>query len=121
MNVQNPSMARAQAYFAVATAIEQRLAAGLPLMMPLMERLFPICRSITGEGVRQTLDVIGRMVPLERTQVPTGTQCFDWEVPREWNIRDAFVKNSKGERVIDFKAHNLHVVNYSAPVDTKLT
>jgi len=121
MNVQNPPVAPAQAYFAVAMAIEQRLAAGLPPMMPLMERLFPICRSITGEGVRQTLDVIGRMVPLERTQVPTGTQCFDWEVPREWNIRDAFVKNSKGERVIDFKAHNLHVVNYSAPVDTKLT
>ncbi len=78
--------------------------------------LYPICRSITGDGFRETLRQIERFIPLKRFEVPTGTQVFDWTVPREWNIRDAYVKNSQGDRVIDFKQCNLHVVNYSIPV-----
>lgn len=85
-------------------------------MMPLMERLFPLCRSLTGAGVRETLDVVGRLTPLERVRVPTGTHCYDWEIPPEWNVRDAYVKNSAGERVIDFQKCNLHLVSYSIPV-----
>jgi aminopeptidase-like protein len=82
----------------------------------LMAEMFPICRSITGDGVRRTLDLVERIVPLARHEVPSATQVFDWEVPKEWNIRDAFVADSRGRRVIDFRAHNLHVVNYSIPV-----
>lgn len=78
--------------------------------------LYPICRSITGDGVRQTLARLGRIVPLTVHEVPTGTAVFDWIVPREWNIRDAFVKDAAGTRVIDFRASNLHVLNYSRPI-----
>jgi len=83
--------------------------------------LYPICRSITGDGVRRTLDLVERVVPLERTEVPTGTPVFDWEIPREWNIRDAWIADASGRRVVDFRAHNLHVVNYSAPVDRTMS
>ncbi|MCU1240411.1 MAG: hypothetical protein JWO71_1137 [Candidatus Acidoferrum typicum] len=86
----------------------------------LIADLYPICRSITGEGLRETLRVLGQYVPLDLREVPTGTQVFDWTVPKEWNIRDAYVKNSRGERVIDFRSSNLHVVNYSAPVRRKM-
>ena len=86
----------------------------------LIERLFPICRSITGNGVRQTLKIIFEHIPLEIHEVPTGTQVFDWTVPKEWNIRDAYVKDAKGRRVIDFKQSNLHVVNYSVPINKKV-
>lgn len=110
-------MTQSELRLASAQAIDDLLKKSLPPMMPLMQRLFPICRSITGEGVRQTLDIIGEALPLDRAQVPTGTQCFDWEIPREWNIRDAYVKNSRGERIIDFKKNNLHLVNYSMPVE----
>lgn len=82
----------------------------------LIAELFPICRSITGNGFRQTMDVLKRYIPLEIHDIPTGTQVFDWTVPKEWNIRDAYVKNSRGERVIDFQKSNLHVLNYSTPV-----
>jgi aminopeptidase-like protein len=85
-------------------------------MHELIEDLYPICRSITGNGVRETLRRLRRLIPLTVHEVPSGTQVFDWTVPREWNIRDAYVKNSRGERVIDFKKSNLHVLNYSAPV-----
>src|SRR6266849_5840578 len=85
-------------------------------MHALASQLYPICRSITGAGVRETLKILQQYIPLDVHEVPTGTQVFDWTVPREWNIRDAFVKNSKGERVIDFAKSNLHVVNYSIPV-----
>jgi aminopeptidase-like protein len=78
--------------------------------------IFPICRSITGSGVRQTLEVLSRHVPIKRHEIPTGTVVLDWTVPKEWNITDAYIKNSKGERVVDFRKSNLHVVNYSAPV-----
>src|SRR5689334_17239832 len=84
-------------------------------MHSLISELYPICRSITGEGVRQTLRRIAQDLPLSITEVPTGTEVFDWTVPREWNVRDAYVKDSSGARVIDFQAHNLHLVNYSSP------
>src|SRR5882672_5318083 len=86
-------------------------------MHALMSELFPICRSITGEGVDQTLNIIKRDIPITIHKVSTKTNVFDWEVPKEWNIKDAFVKNSKGEKIIDFNNSNLHVLNYSAPVD----
>lgn len=80
--------------------------------------IFPMNRSITGNGVRETLSYIQQIVPdLKVHEVPTGTKAFDWEVPQEWNIRDAYVMNEAGERVIDFKKSNLHVVGYSTPID----
>src|SRR5437899_2150084 len=85
-------------------------------MHALIEELYPICRSITGNGVRQTLEILRRLVPLTTSEVPSQKKVLDWTVPREWNIRDAWIKNERGERVVDFRAHNLHVVNYSVPV-----
>lgn len=86
-------------------------------MHALMARLFPICRSITGNGVRETLAVLREYLPaLQVHEVPSGTPALDWTVPAEWNIRDAWVKNAAGERVIDFQQHNLHVLQYSTPV-----
>ncbi len=96
-------------------------AAAVSRAWPLLEALYPICRSITGNGVRRTLDLVESIVPLQRYEVPTGTPAYDWEVPREWNIRDAFVADASGRRVIDFRAHSLHVVNYSAPVRRRMT
>lgn len=90
-------------------------------MHSLIARLYPICRSITGDGVRETLEVIAEQIPLDMHEVPSGTEVFDWTVPKEWNIRDAFVKNERGERVIDFRGSNLHVVSYSVPVHTTLS
>lgn len=84
------------------------------------EEAYPICRSITGDGVRRTLEILRRHIPLEIHEVPTGTRVFDWTVPREWNIRDAWVKNARGERVIDFREHNLHVLSYSVPIHETL-
>src|SRR6266496_5003782 len=86
----------------------------------LIRELYPICRSITGEGFRQTLGRVRKEIPLEVHEVPSGTQVFDWTVPREWNIRDAYVANSRGERVIDFRESNLHVMSYSVPVDARM-
>lgn len=85
-------------------------------MHALIARLYPICRSITGDGVRETLRILGEWNGLDIHEVPTGTPAFDWEVPREWNIRDAYVKDSRGNRVIDFHESTLHVVSYSLPV-----
>lgn len=85
-------------------------------MYELIERLYPICRSITGNGVRQTLKIIQEIIPLEIKEVPSGTRVFDWEIPKEWNIKDAYIKNSKGEKIVDFKDSNLHVLNYSVPI-----
>lgn len=85
-----------------------------------IERLYPICRSLTGGGVRQTLHVLQETIPLEIREVPTGTQVFDWTVPREWNIRDAWIKDSSGRRVVDFQRSNLHVLGYSVPVHRKM-
>ncbi len=85
-------------------------------MYELMSDLYPICRSITGNGVRETLTKIKTVIPLEVKEVPSGTQVFDWKVPQEWNIEDAWVKNSEGTKIIDFKKSNLHILNYSAPI-----
>jgi aminopeptidase-like protein len=81
-----------------------------------MQAMYPICRSITGDGVRQTLDLVQQWIPLERTEVPSGTAALDWEIPNEWNIRDAYIADKEGHRIVDFRAHSLHVVSYSAPV-----
>jgi aminopeptidase-like protein len=85
-------------------------------MHSLIKELYPICRSITGDGVRATLGCLAPYLPLEVVEIPTGTQVLDWTIPREWNIRDAFIKRLSGERVVDFGNSNLHVVGYSAPV-----
>lgn len=82
----------------------------------LIERLFPLCRSISGDGVRQTLSILQDFIALQVHEVKSGMQVFDWVVPKEWNINDAYVKDSAGNRVIDFKENNLHVVSYSTPV-----
>lgn len=78
--------------------------------------MYPICRSITGGGVRKTLDLVQQWIPLERMELATGTPLFDWEVPNEWNIQDAYIADASGRRIVDFKSHNLHVVNYASPV-----
>jgi aminopeptidase-like protein len=89
-------------------------------MHGFVRELYPICRSITGDGLRETLRRIGERIHLAVTEVPTGTPVFDWTVPREWNIRDAYVKDAAGEKIADFRESNLHVVNYSVPVHTTM-
>jgi aminopeptidase-like protein len=89
-------------------------------MHALAAELYPICRSATGAGVRRTLARLAQVVPIETHEVPSGTQAFDWEVPREWTIRDAYVKDESDNRVVDFKQLNLHVVGYSIPVQAKM-
>ena len=86
----------------------------------LADEIYPICRSITGNGVRETLDIVGRHVPIERTELATGTKVLDWEVPREWNIADAYIADSQGNRLIDFRQSSLHVVSYSQPVRARM-
>jgi aminopeptidase-like protein len=86
----------------------------------LAGRIFPICRSITGDGVRKTLREISAHIALDIHEVPTGTQVFDWTVPREWNIRDAYIKNERGEKIVDFSRSNLHVMSYSVPVNARM-
>ena len=81
-----------------------------------MAELFPVCRSLTGPGVRETLDILARDLPIERHSVPSGTPCFDWTVPPEWEIREAWIRSPDGKTVVDFKDNNLHVVGYSRPV-----
>ena len=83
-------------------------------------QLYPICRSITGDGVRETLRHIGARIPLAVREVPSGSKVFDWQVPPEWNIEEAWVEDSQGERVVDFGAHNLHLMSYSEPVSATL-
>jgi aminopeptidase-like protein len=91
-----------------------------PEIYGLIEKLYPICRSITGDGFRQTLEHLRKQIPLAVHEVPSGTRVFDWTVPKEWNVRDAYVKNARGERVIDFQKHNLHLVSYSKPIHSKM-
>jgi aminopeptidase-like protein len=89
-------------------------------MYRLVTELYPICRSITGDGLRESLRILQRYIPLELHEVPTGTRVFDWTVPKEWNIHDAYVKNGDGNKVIDFQRSNLHIVNYSIPIREKM-
>jgi aminopeptidase-like protein len=86
-----------------------------------MEQLFPLCRSISGDGLRQTLQTIREWVPLERRAVPSGTSAHDWMVNDEWNVRDAYIADPSGRRVVDFREHNLHVMGYSVPVRAVMT
>ncbi len=90
-------------------------------MYAFMVKLYPICRSITGEGVRETLRAIQKHIPLEMFEVSSGTKVFDWTVPLEWNVSDAYIMNRYGKRVVDFKAHNLHLMSYSTPVKKKMS
>jgi aminopeptidase-like protein len=87
----------------------------------LVRELFPICRSITGDGVRQTLRVLARYVPLEVVEVPSGTEVLDWTVPREWNVREAYIADAAGARVVDLRRSSLHVVSYSVPVRARMS
>jgi len=90
-------------------------------MIEFIKELYPICRSITGNGVRETLKLISRHIPLQIHEVPTGTRVLDWEIPKEWNIRDAWVKDSSGNKLIDFQRLNLHVLNYSTPIHATMS
>jgi aminopeptidase-like protein len=87
----------------------------------IMERLYPVCRSITGEGARETLRVVGEKVPLAISEVPSGLPVFDWEVPKEWNVREAWIEGPRGERVVDLRDHTLHLMSYSTPVDATMS
>ena len=89
-------------------------------MFNLLKKLFPICRSITGDGVRSTLKIIQDIIPITIYEIDSGTKVFDWVIPNEWNIRDAYVMNDIGQRVIDFKKSNLHILNYSIPFEGKM-
>jgi aminopeptidase-like protein len=86
----------------------------------LLRDLFPICRSLTGSGNRETLQRLAREIPLRVEEVPSGTQCYDWTVPPEWKIRDAWIKDSQGRKIVDFFHSNVHLVNYSAPISAIL-
>ncbi len=90
-------------------------------MFQLMEKLYPICRSITGDGVRKTLEIIKKEIPLQIHEIPTGEKVFDWTIPKEWNIYDAYIIDPEGKKIVDFKESNLHVLNYSIPVNQKIS
>ena len=90
-------------------------------MFTLAAKIYPFCRSITGNGVRQTLREVGAHIPLDIHEVPTGTPVLDWTIPREWNIRDAYIKNERGEKIVDFNRSNLHVMSYSVPVQRRMS
>jgi aminopeptidase-like protein len=87
----------------------------------LARALFPLPRSLTGDGVRETLRLVAEHVPLEVTEAATGTPVFDWTVPREWNVRDAWIADPTGRRVVDYNASNLHLVGYSVPIRQTMT
>lgn len=87
----------------------------------LLAELFPLCRSISGQGLRDSLAILQRHMPLEINEVESGKKIFDWTVPEEWNIRGAYIKDSAGNTVLDFAECNLHVVSYSIPVNARMT
>jgi aminopeptidase-like protein len=89
-------------------------------MEKYFDRLWPICRSITGNGLRESFKILQEIIPLELIEVNSGTNVHDWVVPKEWNIREAYIITPDGKRIADFKKNNLHVVNYSAPVRSQI-
>lgn len=102
-------------------AVQQDSEAMERLLEKLFDRLFPINRSITGDGVRETLRILDEYVPIRQQEYPTGTVCFDWSVPKEWNVREAYVKDPQGRKVIDFQTCNLHLMGYSVPFRGRVT
>ena len=84
------------------------------------DKLWPVCRSITGNGLRESFKILQEIIPLQLTEVLTGTQVFDWTVPKEWNITDAYIVCPDGKKIADFKENNLHILNYSVPVETEI-
>lgn len=111
-------MADSKSLFSALDALD-RPAAGAD-MYALARRLFPICRSLTGAGNRETLSVLRETLPLDLVEVPSGTPVLDWTVPPEWTVREAWIRDPAGRVVVDFRNHNLHLVGYSAPVRRKL-
>src|SRR5262245_61833449 len=89
-------------------------------MLAVIRTLYPLNRSITGEGVRETLREVAKIAPVTLHEVPTGTRVLDWEIPREWNVREAHVTNAAGERILDFRRNTLHVLGYSTPVHRRM-
>jgi aminopeptidase-like protein len=83
------------------------------LIEQYFDKLWPINRSLTGNGNRKTLEILKEIVSLEIKEIPSGTSCFDWVVPPEWNLKEAWIKNSKGEKILDFNDNNLHILGYS--------
>lgn len=102
--------------------MKNKIIEGIEKMYQLAKKLFPICRSLTGNGVRETLAILKiEYSDLNIYEVPSGTQVFDWTVPKEWNIKDAYIETSNGEKIIDFKENNLYVMGYSNPMDCYLS
>lgn len=85
------------------------------------DRLWPICRSITGNGLRQSFKILSELIPLKLTEVVTGTPVFDWVIPNEWNIKEAYIITPEGNKIADFSINNLHVVNYSTPINKEIS
>lgn len=86
----------------------------------LFEKLWPICRSITGNGIRESFKILNEVIPLELTEVPTGTKVHDWTVPKEWNVKEAYIKDPNGKVFCEMKTNNLHLLNYSSPIKKKM-
>src|SRR3989344_7320392 len=86
-------------------------------MYDFLAKLFPLSRSLTGAGTRETLKIIGKNIPLKIYEVKSGTNVFDWTIPKEWNIKDAYIVDENGKKIVDFKKNNLHIVGYSIPID----
>jgi aminopeptidase-like protein len=103
-----------------ATTVQPSAELGLS-MHALMSELFPICRSLTGDGVRETLRILQRHAPIDIVETPSGAPAFDWTIPKEWNIRAAYIRDSQGRTVVDFRENNLHVVSYSVPVRRRMS
>ena len=103
------------------TSLKNKKALNSSAIEQLFDELWPICRSITGDGLRESFNILQKIIPLKLHEVPSGTQVFDWTVPEEWNINEAYIITPDGEKIADFKVNNLHVVNYSIPVDKELT
>jgi len=86
-----------------------------------IKNLYKVCRSLTGKGIKYTLDYIQNKIPINIYCINSGEEVFDWKVPKEWNIKDAYIKNSKGEKIVDFNVHYLHILNYSIPIHKKMS